>query len=114
MKHLMNSNNLTYKRLIENFSTNPRNVQTHPINRSAPKWFYVQAVNNELHISNARMEHPSVSITTTRKLISSKFDPMYELHKEREKGRSVARLAQNITQNASYWFGVLYAFEHEK
>jgi len=84
------------------------------MNQSVPKWFYVQAFNNELHISNARKQHPSVSITTTRKLISSKFDQMYELHREREKGRSVARLAQSATQNASYWFGVLYDVEHEK
>lgn len=112
MGAITSSGRITYSDLVNSFRANPRDVETHPMNNSMPKWFHISIQNGELYASNSKKQRPSASISTPRKLNREEFEFMYDLHRQRERGVSVAQAAQSYTQNSSYWFGVLYAVEH--
>lgn len=102
---------ITYNDLVNSFSANPRDVKTHTISNSKPIWFHVSTQNGVLYAYKSK-KSSDCKISKLRKLKPEEFEFMYELHRQRECGASVARVAQSYTQNASYWFGVLYAVEH--
>lgn len=81
------------------------------MNSSMPKWFYVSVQNGELYANNSN-KASRCQISRPRKLKREEFEFIYDLHRQRERGASVAQVAQSYTQNSSYWFGVLYAVEH--
>ena len=112
MGSITSNGKLTYNDLVNSFRANPRDVETHPMNSSMPKWFYVSIQNGELCAANSKKQRPSASISAPRKLKREEFEFMYDLHRQRERGASVVQVAQSYTQNSSYWFGVLYAIEH--
>lgn len=108
---ITSSGRITYNDLVNSFRTNPRDVETHPINNSMPIWFHVSTQNGVLYAYYSN-KASSCLISKPRKLKPEEFEFMYDLHRQRECGASVALVAQSYTQNASYWFGVLYAAEH--
>lgn len=97
---------LTYDDLIRIFQVNPRDVKTHPTNAAKPKWYFVFVENGNIFISNSKKMQPSVTISIPRKLIKNEFEVMYDLNNRRENGESVAKFAQSLTMNSSYWFGI--------
>jgi len=112
MGSLTSKGKLTYNDLLNSFRAEPRDIETHPMNASMPKWFYVFVQNGDIYVSNSRKQRPSTSIAVPRKLMREEFEMMYDLHRRRERGDSIAQIAQSYSQNSSYWFGILYAIEH--
>ena len=116
MSNLTN-NNLTYNDLVKSFQINPRDVQTHPMNANAvtPKWFHTYVENNEIYVCNSKSKHSSLaSIQQRRKISRKEFETMYDLYLRREKGDTVSQIAQQESQNSSYWFGILFATERQE
>lgn len=105
---------LNWDILYNNFKDHPRNIHTHPIGHDVPKWFYAYSDGSAICIENSKGKQESCSIKGRRKLEHDKFDVVYELYLRRERGDKVSLEASRATQNASYWFGVLYAFEQGK
>jgi hypothetical protein len=112
MGSLTTNSRLAYNDLVKSFRENPRDIETHPTNAALPKWYFVSVRNGDVYVSNSKIKRPSTSISVPRKLMREEFDTMYDLHRRRERGDSVAQMAQSYTQNSSYWFGVLFAVEH--
>ena len=105
---------LTWEILYDSFAKNPRNIKTHPLSKAMPKWFYAYSNGSAICIENARGKQPSCALTATRKLEHDKFTEVYEIYLRRETGDSVSKEITKITQQSSYWYGVINAFVHGK
>ena len=97
-----------WEEIIRSFAENPRNVQSQPITKRSPLWFYVYVENSTLYVDRAKDAFPSSNLSQRRKLANSskKCDIMYNLYRRRQNGESVSVEASATTVNQVYWYGV--------
>lgn len=97
---------MTYNDLVNEFRADPREVSTAPINGSAPKWFSVYELQNEVYVASGRDHRDACSVHPDRRLKPSEFPAMLELYHRRKKGEPVSQEAGRKSINQSYWFGI--------
>ncbi len=96
------------KKIYEEYTAFPRDVQTNPLRKNVtPRWFHVSNAGNKIVISNAVAHNVSSNITGNRVLDIANTERMVDLYLRRTKGEAVSEEALNTTQNQVYWFGIL-------
>lgn len=101
---------ITWREIYDSFKNSPRDIHTVPVRNIPQKWFYVQAINGEIYIMNAKSHSNSCSISIKRRLDYKNLDKMYELKLRRNLGFSVSAEAGRTTVNQIYWYGILNEF----
>ena len=103
-----------WEEIIHSFAETPRDIQTRPLTRKIPLWFYVYVENDSLFVDCARKHEPSSKISIPRKLASDadKCAVMYNLYLRRKAGEQVSEEATSITANQVYWYGVFAEMEY--
>ena len=94
-----------YRKLLENFKDNPRDVHTVPFVRKEQKWYYVFANNNNLCIEPAHNHNPKCSVKR-RVLQEKECNEILEIYHRRLKGERVSGEAQTCTYSQVYWYGI--------
>lgn len=98
--------NMLWTKIVEEFSKNPRNVQTRPTDGRTPKWFFVGVDNEAVYVEKGRAFDHNSAIKGKRYLEKEKLNVMLDLHKRRKMGESVSVAASATTQNQVYWYGI--------
>ncbi len=96
---------VTWDNIILSYIDNPRDVKTNPIKKEGI-WFYVYVENEDIYLENAKKHLCSSKIKGRRKLDKKKLDLMLMLNHERKNGAKVSQLAEKITRNQVYWYGI--------
>ena len=94
-----------YKKLVDDFKRNPRDVHTVPFTRKNFKWFYVFADNDNLYIESAHNHDPKSSVK--RRLLQKKeCNKILEIYYRRARGEQISAEAQQCTHSQAYWYGI--------
>ena len=97
-----------WEEIIRSYSERPRDVQSRPLVKKAPVWFYVYVENDRLYVDCAKAQTPSSNLKT-RRLLSADgkvCDLMYDIYRRRKSGEPVSQEATDKTVNQIYWYGV--------
>lgn len=94
-----------YKKLVENFKLNPRDVHTVPIARKDFKWFYVFTNNDNLYVESAHYHNPKCSVKI-RLLQEKECNEILSLYHRRSCGEQISAEAQACTHSQVYWYGI--------
>lgn len=97
-----------WQRIIQEYTENPRDVRTMPINRRAGKWFYVYVDKNSLYVekSRAKLDGESCQISQRRFLRPSELEDMWLYYLRRRDGENIFREATQRCRNQVYWYGI--------
>ena len=97
-----------WEEIIRSFTENPRDVQSKPLSKRTPLWFYVYVENGTLYVDRAKEHLPSSNLSVRRKLSNSadKCGIMFDIYSRRKCGEPVSGEATAITVNQIYWYGV--------
>lgn len=95
-----------WKEIVNEFTTNPRDVQTRPTGNRRPLWFYVSGVNGCVHISGGRTHENRSNIRAVRTLKEEELADIFSLYQRRKHGENVSYEATQTTQNQVYWYGI--------
>ena len=94
-----------YKKLVENFKRNPRDVHTVPFTRKDFKWFYVFTDNDNLYVESAHDHDPKCAVK--RRLLQEKeCDNILSIYHRRSNSEQVSAEAQECTRSQVYWYGI--------
>ena len=94
-----------YKKLIEEFKCNPRDVHTVPLSHREYKWFYVFVDKNNLYIESAHHNEPKCLVK--RRLLQEKeCNDILSIYHRRLCGEKISSEAQNCTHSQVYWYGI--------
>ena len=94
-----------YKKLIEDFKYNPRDVHTSPLMNKNYKWFYVFVDKNNLYIESAKNHNPNC-LVKRRPLQEKECNDILSIYHRRLSGERVSAEAQKCTRSQVYWYGI--------
>ena len=94
-----------YEIIFKEFKDNPRDVITMPKN-GVGKWFYVYVKKESVYIEGGKIHNNISKISSARRLNPEEAEEMLDLYHRRCKGESVSQIAQEITVNQVYWYGI--------
>ena len=97
-----------YQQLLNEFSRNPRDVHTVPLQNRKPLWYYVFVRNDRLYIEPAHIQTPKSSVKR-RQLQEKECSHILNLYHRRLRGEQVSSDAQACTYSQVYWFGIFSA-----
>lgn len=92
--------------IVKEFTKNPRDVHTVPMNNKKPRWFFVYTENGKIYIDEARNHVPSSSLKQRLVLHKDELEIMKELYKRRKLGEKVSKLAIDNSRMSVYWYGI--------
>lgn len=95
-----------YKKLVEEYAENPRDVATVPIRKRERRWFYVFAEKGFLYVCAARRHEGSCNIKEPIRLKEKQLAIMLDIYHRRQNGEAVSSEASRVSLQASYWYGV--------
>jgi len=95
-----------WNEIINEFTENPRDVQTRPTGNRMPLWFYVSGENGSIHINSGRTHVNKSNIRATRTLKKEELLGIFALYQRRKLGENVSYEATCTTQNQVYWYGI--------
>ena len=94
-----------YKKMVEDFVRNPRDVHTVPFIHREYKWFYVFAENGNLYVEPAHNHNPKCSVK--RRLLQEKeCNDILSIYHRRARGEKISAEAQKCTRSQVYWYGI--------
>lgn len=99
-----------FERIINEFTKNPREIHTVPLNGQRNKWFYVSVEDGVLFVDKATNKMPSCNLKK-RCLPSRECEKLLEIYHRRANGERVSKEATNTTRSQVYWYGVFSALE---
>lgn len=94
-----------YRKLIESFKGNPRDVHTVPVMRKDYKWFYVFVEKDNLYVETAHDHTPKCSVKR-RRLQERECNEILSIYHRRICGEQVSSEAQECTRSQVYWYGI--------
>ena len=100
------ANEQIWKKILNEFLKNPRDVKTVPMTFHEPKWFYVLTVNDNLYVESGRNHNNKSKISAPRQIKQLELEAMLNLYHRRMNGEKVSAEAQSTTQNQVYWYGI--------
>lgn len=95
-----------WEKIVEEFSKNPRDLQTQPTTNVTPLWFYVQVIDGDLYVGKAKSHEKSCSIQGLRRINPSELEKILDIYHRRNAGEKVSREATATTKNQVYWYGI--------
>lgn len=102
---------LLWMKIVEGLKNNPRNIKTQPTNGSTPRWFYVGTDRDRVYVESGRDTANNSNIKGRRYLKKDELEDMLDLYKRRKCRENVSDIAQGITYNQVYWYGILAELE---
>ena len=100
----------TFEKIISEFSLEPREIHTVPLNNVKCKWFYVCVEDGVLFVDKATNKMPSCNLKR-RCLPSRECEKMLEIYHRRANGERVSTEATNTTRSKVYWYGIFSALK---
>ena len=97
---------MTYKEIANEFTANPRDVHTVPLDGRAPIWFYVHAEGGIVYATPAETHKPSSRMKSPIPVKESEFEKMLELYHRRLDGERVFKEAWRLSRAQVYWYGI--------
>ena len=104
-----------WKRIIQSFTENPRDIKTNPLTRKTPLWFYAYVENGKLFVDRAKTNTPSSNLSKRRLVAVDEktCNAMYDIYLRRKRGESVSAEAGATTVNQVYWYGIFADLENK-
>ena len=97
-----------YKKIVEEFSNNPRDIHTVPIIKRESKWFFVFVNEKGIFVESAHYNEPKSQIKKPILLRQEELEKILMLYHRRMRGESVSLEAQSSTRAQVYWYGIFF------